>query len=211
MIRLWKWLFLCLQKPVNAEERSVKLELITPPSPLPITVAECKSDLRISSSAEDALIQHYIDAAFDYVSGPDGVSGRVFGAQTWRLSVPAPENGRINIPISPAVSIVSLSFYDSDNVLTVADLDDFVFFTDFDSAYVQPKIGKSWPAVYIRDDAFLVSFIAGKDATLAIKRAMRLIVSSWYENRSDNQDRELMTIPHGAMALISNSRAGWVG
>ena len=58
---------------------------VVDPASEPITLAEAKSHLRVTSNAEDALINSLIVAARDLCEHETG--GRVLMTQTWELSL----------------------------------------------------------------------------------------------------------------------------
>jgi hypothetical protein len=106
-----------------------------------------------------------------------------------------------------------MSYFDMDNVEQDLDIDDFIFVSRESDFYIEPKMGKSWPTAYPRDDAFTVVFVAGYDEIPTnIQRAVRLIVAHWYEHRKEVVLGQTATnIPMGADALMGISRTGWVG
>jgi uncharacterized phiE125 gp8 family phage protein len=53
------------------------------PASTPVSLSEAKAHLRVTSSAEDAVIQMYLDAAVSYLDGWAGVLGRCMVTQTW--------------------------------------------------------------------------------------------------------------------------------
>ena len=191
------------------------IKLVEPAAAMPVTVEQVKYDLRIDHEHEDAALADYIADAVDYVSGPDGVLGIALMPQTWALSVPRPLSA-LRLPVSPALELVEITYFDPEGAPQTADLADFSLITSGESSYVMPKQGKSWPSAEDRPDAYTVTFKAGYadiDAVPAgIKRAIRLIVTHWYLNRSEVVvGAAPMTIPMGAQSLLARYRRGWVG
>lgn len=182
-----------------------------PPATAPIVLAECKADLRVQNTAEDDLITRYIEDAVDEVDGPNGLlGGKAMITQNWSAAVAGPDrNGNIVLPITPAKSLVSITYYDADNESQSLVADDFFLHGDDDHAWVWPKAGTAWPGVYCRPDAITVTFVAGfgdaVDVPATLKAALRLMVADKYEHRLESKT------PAGAINLINLHRKGWVG
>jgi uncharacterized phiE125 gp8 family phage protein len=189
--------------------------LITAAAVQPVSVAECKSDLRIDVANEDDLISDYIDAAARYCSE---VTGRKLISQTWKYGI-GNEPGKfvatpfkpvfnsfqpIELPFNPVSAIVEVQYFDADNVSQVLNLADFYLYN------------YQWPPFYERRDALNITFTTGYGATGAdvpsnIKRAIRLLVAHWYEQRmAVTVGQSAMPIPFGVDAMLNVDRTGWV-
>ena len=59
----------------------MRLAVVTPPEPV-VTLADAKQHLKVSHSAEDALIEGMVAAATQMIDGPESWLGRVLGVQT---------------------------------------------------------------------------------------------------------------------------------
>lgn len=180
----------------------------------PVSVAEVKSDLRLEIPDDDAKIQSLIDSATALVGGPNGITGKSLTTETWALSVAGFDScGRIYLPVTPVISIVSIGYYDSENAPQTMNVSDFYLYGSEDWAYVQSKTGEL-PPVYNRLDAVTITFKAGfGDADSVpqnIKQAIRLIASHWYEHRLSVSERVMTEVPMGAEMLLAVSRKGWV-
>ncbi len=193
------------------------LSLITAPSVSPVSVEECKNDLRIDHTFDDDYIQDLIDAATEYVGGRDGVlGGKVLINQTWDYSTNKPDSdGRLHLPITPVSSISSITYYDGDEASQSGTVGNFNLFKDEDFAYLKPITGQTWPTIYNRPDGITIRFVAGfgaagSDIPANITRAIRLIVAHWYENRTATRDTNVKEIPLAVDSLLNMSRKGWV-
>lgn len=192
------------------------LKRTTPPSVMPVALADAKLDLRVDQADEDTLIDSLIAAATDYLEAPNGAINKAFTTQTWTLSVKCPDrNYRIWLPVTPVQSITSISYYDADNVQQTLTVSDFYFHGDEDWAYIEPKQGVTWPATYDRLDAITVEFVAGfgasaDDVPQTIRQCVRLLVGHWYQNRSAVEVGTITSeLPVAVDALISLNRKGW--
>lgn len=193
------------------------LSLVTPPSVSPVSVDDCKLQLRIEDTYDDEYIQILIDAATEYVGGRDGLLGnKLLINQTWDYSTTGPDSdGKLCLPFSPVSSIASITYYDGDEVSQTATVSDFNLFGDEDYAYLKPKTGNTWPTIYNRPDGITVQFVAGYGAAASdipknITQAILLIVAHWYENRTAVTHGQPKEVPMAADSLINMSRKGWV-
>jgi len=186
------------------------------PALYPVTVAECKADLRIQHSAEDDLIESLIADATDYMDAPNGVIGKALITQTWEISTRISiVDSRIYIPITPVQEISSIQYYDAENATQSLDVDDFLLIGDENSAFIEPLSGTSWPSTYDRPDAVKITVIAGfgdyqNQVPNSIRRAIRLLVAHWFEHRHAVTESSYSEMPLAVENLVGINRKGWV-
>lgn len=188
------------------------LERVTGPAVQPITLAECKAQLRIEGADEDTYLAALIAAAVSYVDAT-GLLGRAIITQTWRQGG-SPLN-RLALRLPTVQSLSAVKYYDRDNVLQTATLSDFRLIASRDWAYVEP-VG-SWPSTFDRPDAVQVEFVAGygdaaSDVPESVRHALILLVAHWFENR----EPELVgltskSLPHSFDALVMAERVSFYG
>jgi len=195
------------------------LKMVKGPADLPVSAQDVKADLGIGAdeTIHDRKIETLIQAATAFVSGPDGVLGKALINQTWKLSVIDHDRyGHVYLPLTPVVSVTGISVYNSTETLQVLDVATFDLFGDEDRAYIRPKAGVSWPGLYDRPDAIMVTYVAGFGASPEsipenIKQAIRLLCCHWFENREASVPGAINVLPMGVDALLGISRTGWVG
>jgi len=162
------------------------LVLVTPPASSPISLTEVKAHLRVDHTDEDTHIQLLIDAATTYLDGWTGILGRCLVSQTWDLyldSFPTCETS-IEIPLSPLISVSSVTYTDTAGDPQTVDSDDYTVDTITPPGWVVPDSSFSWPATMDAVNAVKVRFVAGYSSVpAAIKAAMLLMVADLYENR----------------------------
>jgi uncharacterized phiE125 gp8 family phage protein len=83
--------------------------LVTPPSTLPVSLAEFKAHARITHSDDDALIISYLRAAVDEI---ERFTGLALITQIWKQSWPD-FTGAMILRRRPVQGIVSFGYYDS--------------------------------------------------------------------------------------------------
>nr|AKH46248.1 phiE125 gp8 protein [uncultured marine virus] len=189
-------------------------ELLTPAIETPVSLSECKADLRIDDSftLDDSLIESYILAASKLCSE---IVGRKLIGETWKTSFEFVCDGEIELPFTPVQSIEEVQYYDSDNVSKTLSVSDFYLFNYDDRSIIEPINTATWPQTYSRRDAISITFITGMGADGSaipetIKRAIRLTVAHWYEHRTavlvglTAQD-----LPMGVEHCLNVERIGW--
>jgi len=157
------------------------------PTSEPITTAEAKLHLRVSSdyTDDDAYIDSLIAAARHYV---ETATNRQLVNATWdqRMDAFPPE---IVLRRAKGQSITSIAYIDENGASQT--LSASVYQSDLNSVpgRIKPAYGESWPDTRVGDySAVTVTFVAGYGATAAsvpntIKQAILLLVGQWYENR----------------------------
>lgn len=182
----------------------------------PVSVADCKLDLKIESdfTDDDDLISAYIDAAGKLCSE---ITGKKLISESIQASFQCvDENYNIRLPHTPVQAITEIQYYDGDNVSQTLDVTDFHLYNFENHSMLVPKADVSWPGYYSRRDAINVTYTAGygdnsTDLPATIRKAIRLTVAHWYENRTavlvgvTAQD-----LPFGVEMLLGTERVGWV-
>ena len=136
--------------------------LITAPATDAITLADMKAHLRVTGSAEDALISLLVSAATAYLDGWKGVLGRCILSQTW--AVKAIGTGCIVLPMPDVVSAT----------------------VDYGSGAVALVLTVSEVGVSVDvAGAGTVNFICAMSAKQlpAAQMAIKLLAAHWFANR----------------------------
>jgi hypothetical protein len=187
---------------------SIALKLTTPPASEPVSLAEAKAHLRISTAAEDTYITSLITVARQLC---EQYTGRVLITQTWELwldQIPAFSNSRdwrdgvtegpissyrreerfIEFPVTPVIDFVSVTAYDLNNSAS-----DFSIANNLmkdlvrEPARLVLNYGSIWPVNLRQANALKVVATCGYgDATAVpaiIKQAILLCIGHLFENR----------------------------
>lgn len=194
------------------------IERTVAPVASPVSLAECKRDLRMTTSNQDQdqYIQELIKEAVDYIDGPFGALGVAMITQRWKWTV-----DRLcdlyRLPINPAQSVFAIRYYDGDNVQQTFDTENYTLIKDRDAARLELGSGISRPTTYDRIDAVEIEFVVGfgdkgSDVPASIRRAIRLLVAHWFENPTPNMVGTMTTpVQHTFDTLIAAHRGGWFG
>ena len=190
------------------------LARVTAPAALPLSLAEVKEHLRVTNAYQDDLIDGLIAAAVAYVDGT-GLLGRAMITQDWAQWVnQAP--GWVRLEIGPFQSLVSVEYYDTDNVLQAATLGDFETRLAGDFVICKPKEDFEWPNAETRQDAIKITYRAGfgdaaSDVPQNVRHAMFLMIAHWYKQWSASTEIKMNTLPMGVDALLGVDRVAWYG
>lgn len=172
------------------------LTLVTPAATYPVTLAEAKAQCRVDHSDEDGTLNALIAAATDYV---EQYCGKALVSQTWLLSLDAFTDA-IEIPLGPVQSVSSVKYYDADNIEQTVSSADYVVDLATNPQWIVRNSDTAWPATATGVNVVNITFVAGY-ATMppAIKLALLLLVSAWYDNREG-------AMPTAVSALLSPFR-----
>jgi len=169
----------------------MNLKLITAPAVEPVDLTLAKAHCRVTNSAEDTLLTHYIEAARLTVDGRAGVLGRALITQTWELVLDCFPSEFIRLPLPPLQSVTSIKYLDPDGVEQTLDSARYLV----DNASQPGGVvvdADGWPATDDTANAVRIRFVAGYGATAAsvpapIRSAILLTVGDLYENRQGQQ------------------------
>jgi uncharacterized phiE125 gp8 family phage protein len=194
----------------------VGLATVTPPASDPLSLAEARAHLRITSTAEDGLLAGYILAAREFV---ENATHRKLITQTldytlddgWPCVIARGYyRSRIELPVQPVASVSSITYVDSGGSSQTLAADQYVVRTDGPVPFIEPAYGVSWPSVRCQSAAITVRFIAGTDVAEVpnpLMQAMRLLVAHANENREAIASSGVFTeVPLGVEAFLSPYR-----
>jgi len=192
-----------------------RVERVTAPTAEPVSVADAKRHLRVEHSDDDLLIKRLIETAIAYVD-VRGALGKAMITQTWAEWF-APNPSEIILSLGAVQSVSSISYYDTDNALQTATLDNYYVLGPSTRTVIKPKTGYNWPTTFTRDDAIKVQYVIGygdtfRDVPSTVRHAILMLVSHYYENRElEVIGVNTKTLPFGFESLIDNERAAWYG
>lgn len=183
------------------------LVLQTAPTSEPVTTAEAKTHLRITTSDDDTYIGTLIAVARKHV---ETITGRALINQTWDYFLDNfPPGDKIVIPLPRLSSVTSVKYTDKDNVQTTLAASKYIVDTNNEPGQIVLAYGESWPTFTQKPiNAVEIRFVAGYGSGAAnvpegIKQAMLLLIAHWYENREPINIGNIVTeIPETANALL---------
>lgn len=185
------------------------LRVITPPTVEPVSVETAKVFLRVDISDDDALIGALIKGARE--TGEE-LARRAFLTQTLEMILDDwPPNLMLGLMRPPLQSVVSVKYYDEDNVEAT--------WTDY-TVDARSEPGRihfnSVPGTSLAESGgVVVRYIAGygdapSDVPERLTRAILSLAAYWYENRETvNIGNIVNEMPMGAKQAFIGERATW--
>lgn len=193
------------------------LTLLSPPALEPVSLEEARAHLRLDAAGspathpDDALVTALIMAARQRI---ENETGRALIEQQWRLVLdgfPTDNNGRIDLPRAPTISVDSVAYVDVDGAAQGFGLESpNVSWRQVgrDAAILVPAYGVNWPSARAQEDAVTIDFTAGygdmaADVPAPLKAAMLLDIGLLYEHREAVAGgTSLAELPLGWEALV---------
>lgn len=170
------------------------------PATLPITLAEAKTQCRVTTADHDDNLNQLIAAATTRIENEAGIS---LIAQTWQLSLDYFSNS-IDLSRGPVASVTSVQYYDTAGTLQTVSSADYTVDLSGDPQRIVINADASWPATQDRINAVVVTYVAGYAILPTdIKHACLLLVGHWFE------DAEGVGLPPAVSHLLAHYRAGW--
>ena len=157
--------------------------LVTPPALEPVTIADTRAFLRISTESEDEILHRLIATAREIIEAEPGLS---LIDQTWRLRVDRwPRSGRLALFKYPVKSVAAVVAYRQDGTAISFSPEEFVL-----NHGSRPQ--RLYMAQYPDAVEFVgleVDFVAGFGETGvevpdALKHAILTLVAHLYESRA---------------------------
>jgi len=169
----------------------------------PLDLATMKAYLRVTSTADDALIQSMIDASTEW---GEKYTGRDFRAITWDLLLDCFED-RINVRRDPVDTITTVKHLVSGSLVTV---DSDVYYLKLLPQFAQILLNedKEWPTnTDSREQAIEIRFVTeGYRCQDSIIEALQRMVAFWYRNRGDCSDCKGAAFGSGATIIFDQFR-----
>ena len=181
------------------------LHCTAPPEIEPITLQKARYHAKVDAdrTEEDWLILAAITAARQLA---ETQLGRRLITQTWRITIDsfidtqamwnsiASSSIAIEIPLSPLQSILSIKYFDSNNVEQTLDPAAYEYDPFAVRARVRPVWSTQWPQIRQRPDSIVISAIVGfgdtpEDVPASIRQWILCAVTSMYENRAIATER----------------------
>lgn len=182
--------------------------LLSGPAVEPVPLADAKAHLRLDTTDEDTVVGAMIGAARVAV---ETEIRQVLIAQQWRVSDTAwPADRRIALPVMPLISIDAVRALDAGNNPTIVPATDYGVETDTGIVTINADAAALAPA--LSAGGYEIDFTAGfgaasSDVPHALRRAIAMLVTHWFEHRSAfTIGGGLVATPAGVHALIAPYR-----
>ena len=178
------------------------LTILDPPAAEPVSVADAKAHLRLTSSSEDGLVSRTIAAAREVI---EARTGRALVSQKIRLVLDRAPEHVATLPRGPLVSIDAVEVETADGVWTATD----AFAAELGEAArlvaTAPWPRPAKPIGGVRIDAS-VGYGGEGAAPADLLRAVLLLTAHFYERREPLESDRPYALPHSIEALIGGYR-----
>lgn len=206
--------------------QNVDLRLISTPLTAAEKIAVCPvADVKVqvradpNYSGEDALIGNYIEAAYDFLSGPDGWLGRCcILREDWEFFAPPIAKTYFELPLRPVApnGIADFEWIQGDSTYSAVDATVFQSLTTLTFPTLSLVSGQVWPySSVFNPRAYRLEFTAGfvaKTAPLTvpspIRHAIKILAAYWYCHRESAQTELSHEIMYGLKAVAGRYRIG---
>jgi uncharacterized phiE125 gp8 family phage protein len=178
-------------------------KLSTAPAYTTLSLTEAKLQLRVDGDDEDTLIQSLMKAVDQIAENKTNrafmQSGYTMYSDSWQCDY--------TLWPAPLVTVASVKYYDSDNVLQTLDTSNYIVYSDFTPGILSIKTTATLPTLYDRLDAVQITYTVGYGAVDATEDAQRAAVPesvrSWIKLNLTTlyEHRQLFT--EGSLANIS--------
>lgn len=162
--------------------------LLTPPSVEPVTLAEMKAHARLTTTADDTLLEGLLRAARQWC---EHYTRRAFIHQTWDLALgQAPAKRFQLLPRAPLASITAVHLYDEEDRETLWEASNYYADVLSEPGRLVLRRGASWPEIERCASGMVITYVAGYGASGSavpeeIKLAIMQLALHWYEYRGE--------------------------
>lgn len=159
------------------------VRIIEAPEPI-VSWDEMKTHGKIEEESEKTYVETLIEAATGWIDGPTGWLGRTLGVQVLELSLSEWPCSLSDLPYGPIIELVSVVYVGADDVEHAIEISSLFDDFDFPSSRGRPgDVRIRYRAGYgVLNDAEPPKWVNAPPA--AVKVAVMMIVSEWYESRS---------------------------
>ncbi len=143
----------------------------------PVSVSEGRLHVRQTIEDDDDIIMAMITVAREQV---ETLTRRALVVQRWKLVLDAFPGVDIVVPKPPLVSVVSITYTDTDGVQQTLASTKYQVDTASEPARIVPAYGEVWPTTRSDLNAVEITFLAGYAARItADKTADTIAISGW--------------------------------
>lgn len=182
----------------------------TRPTLQALGLAQAKTHLSIGHCDDDDNITDDIAAALKVA---EEFTGRVFGPRSFTLTVKCwPCDGVIRFPVEPVLSITTVKFSDTDNVVQTVDSSQWRTWLDASPPVLRFISGFTFQSLSIDEIAPIeIEFVAGEtDIPATLRKAIQLTLGYWqqFPGGEPTSGQNSRGLPAGAISLLDTL---WVG
>ncbi len=181
----------------------------------PITLADAKRQLNVSTTGDDTYIENLVSAATKYC---EDRANRCFVTQTRTLKMRDFADRRyvhknqygqeeIHLPRSPLATVSSITYVAANGTTTTLSSSLYSVSTGDTPGRIRPAYNQVWPDTRSDEDNVTVVYTCGFGSTQTgqpanAQHAVRMLTAHWYRNREGVDAIGMREIPLGVDALL---------
>jgi len=183
------------------------INLVTPTTAEPVTLAAMKDHIRVTTTEEDVLIQGMIKVARRWC---ESFSGRAYMPQTWDIYMDDFPATPYDVPLPPLQDVTHIKYVDIDGTTTTVGSTEYIFDIYSNPGRIEHVYGYTWPATTLRTvNGVVIRVVTGStaigDVPEEYKLAVKLLTGHLYEHREETSiEKTLEQIPLGITSLLSD-------
>lgn len=206
----------------------LNLTVTTPAASPALTLEDLREQLRIDLQDDDEWLRECLDVVTDQLEAYLGLSfiqktyrwvldgfgcPRSDTDDFWFGDYPSGSKSELTLvlPRSPLVSVSSIQYLDTSNVLQTLSSAAYQVDTLRSPARIKPAYGYIWPQTGTDFNAVRIAFVAGYGASTAlipprIRHALRMLAGHFEANREATSGMSIEAVPLGWRALVDDYR-----
>ena len=176
----------------------------------PVSLADVKEHLNVTSNDDDNLLAGYIKAATNML---EARARRCFMHQTRQLKMRTfadsryVQGRRIYPPRSPLSSVSSITYVDTAGTTQTLSSTRYISSTGDKPGFISESYNNTWPDTRVHDNDVTVTYVTGHSSAVSsvpqhVKLALKQVVAHWYRNREAATDGTMKELPIGIDALL---------
>jgi len=180
------------------------------PSGVPVTLEAAKLFCRVDSDEHDATITELVDAATNYLDGPDGILGRAILTQTWLLELTEWPTS-LGLPIEPVTGVL-VTYFDAGGVEQTLTAENYELINQpgakTELCWVSGAVLPALDNVEFPVRLTITAGFGDADAVPSpIKVAIKMLAANWFETpESVVVGSSATKLPRGVDALLARWR-----
>jgi len=181
------------------------IEIISAPSPEPVSVDELKLFMRMDAIEFDAMLEGFIIAG-RYEA--EKYQGRAFLTQTLKLWLDDWPKLPLCLPRAPLQSVGSVKYYDENDVEYTFDAENYFVDTKSEPGRIELASGAGLPSTTLRSiNAVAIEFVCGYGEENDVPELTKTAIKVFATHRFENPDTD--KVPDAFYYLLTTDKLDW--
>lgn len=176
-----------------------------PPEGEPVSLEDFKIHARIDTSEEDGYILAILKASRQAIERRLDIAGPMRTVEVIADGFPRDSSRPVFLPISPLDSVVSVVYRDGEGDEWEWPIEAYRVERG-EGGYILPIAGEPYPPAIGFGSVVVTAVFGSEETPEDLKHAIKILASTWYENRESIGTGSIPPIPHGFDFLLSGLR-----